>query len=202
VKQQIPSHSLMLAMLVVIVTISSLGIGITYNSLHTTTSNVASNYGRQVRFSGTVLPFLSSATYLGPASGSRQLVLKFDPITSAPESLEVNLSDWERSVGLTPGLSECPVSVGVVDSNGSTSSWSSAERCSIDQLEVLTTIKQAETALNTTINSYSYDGQVFFANSQDPYVPSKIAIYLVDIEGLNNYTIPCCGPITNQSRVK
>jgi hypothetical protein len=145
-------------------------------------------YASSSRLYGSVLPFLSNATYLGPMDKSRMLVIEFFPLANAPTSFVANLTNWEKSEGLFSPVTECPVSEGFTNANGTTSMWTSTGSCSSSSLQIHTTIGQIENAMNVQLNLYKYEGQLFYANPTDPYLPTDICQYLVDIEGLDNFT--------------
>jgi hypothetical protein len=141
-----------------------------------------------VQLYGSVLPFLSNATYVGPANTSRPLIISFFPASDAPGSLMANLTTWERSVGIIPGVQQCPSAEGVNDTGGTTVYWTTTYACSTDMSESLTTIGVVESALNVTINFYSYEGQFFYAIQDNPWLPNNVAPYVVMIGDLDNFT--------------
>lgn len=56
------------------------------------------------------------------------------------------------------------------------------------------TRQQAEQAFGVTIGDYVYQGRSFYANSDDPTLPSTIAHNVQAISGLNNLAVPSAHP--------
>ncbi len=54
------------------------------------------------------------------------------------------------------------------------------------------TLGELEDLTSTLIGIYEYGGQIFYANGQDPLVPTNVNPVLIDIEGLSDYNSVGC----------
>jgi pseudomonalisin len=67
------------------------------------------------------------------------------------------------------------------------------------------TAAQAQSAFDTTLHRFSFNGQTFYSNTTPAYVPSSLNGVVVAVLGLNNYqaaktpthVTPCTGGVTN-----
>lgn len=152
----------------------------------------------EVPLMGNTLLFLPKATYLGPASSTA--------LTYITVTLAINTTGAEKYAstlynGNSPNFRKFLTPEQFMAKFGpkqqalnSISTLLNALGFQIsgvqfgDQFGFVTSIGAVESAFGVPISMYRYNGETFFANSQNPMVPSSVAPFIVAVDGLNNYT--------------
>ena len=186
-------------LVVTLLAIASITGSLTAMSVLSQTPANASQQPQYVSIPGSVLPIVSSAKTVGnapsntlvsfaiilPLQNRDQLAQLITQIYNPQSPLYHHyLTPDQFHSMFSPSESQYQAVVNYLESQGLQVTYTSANRLIVGAQG---TVSQVSQALKTTIQLYSYKGQVFYANSQPVELPSNLQVAAVF--GLTNYTL-------------